>query len=231
MGFLWEFPNGLEIGKLVKKDGKIDTELIQTLYYNNFEKMREGENPVGCFRAYIPLESVRHDGDEPLYQKLKPWELEKQILREIVRTGVPVITVGVIIGIPSETKETLELTYKRCEEIKQLVEEENKTKDCSSGKLKTSAEITLYIDVPLPGSPDYKEFSAKRIIKYDPKKFGFLYNFYTSVIEGDEYPPEKMTQIRAEMAEKLNWPEVMKFFKETGKYPYPFENPKDEGPM
>ncbi len=208
MGFLWEFTNGLEIGQFVKKDGSIDKELMQALYYNNFEKMRYGEKPVGCFRAYVPLESVRHDGDEPLYKKLKPWELEKDILREIVRAGVPMLIIGLIIGIPSETKETLELTYKRCEEIKQLVKEENEKK-VRSGKAKTSVVIPLFLDMLLPGSRDYGTFSDR--IKYGIEEHPELWNFHTSNINGDVFSPEEMTKIRKKMAERLNEGEATKW--------------------
>ncbi|MEW6329659.1 MAG: radical SAM protein, partial [Candidatus Micrarchaeota archaeon] len=224
MGFLWEFSNGLEIGKFVKEDGSIDKELIRTLYNFDFEKMR------GCFRAYTPLESVRHDGSEPLYRKLKPWEIEKEILREIVRTGVPVLTIGLIIGIPSETKETLELTYKRCDEIKRLVEEENKRKE-GTGKAETYAVFTLFLDIPLPGSPDYMEFSREGRIKYSIEEHPELWNFYTSVLNGDVFPPEEMTKIREEMARKLNGEEAMELWEKRGRYPYPSEKPLTEGPM
>ena len=224
MGFFWEFSNGLEIGRLVKEDESIDKELIRTLYKFDFEKMR------GCFRAYTPLESVRHDGSEPLYKKLKPWELEKEILREIVRAGVPVLTIGLIIGIPSETKETLELTYKRCEEIKRLVEEENKRKE-GTGKAETYAVFTLFLDIPLPGSPGYIKFSKEGRIKYDINKHPELWNFYTGVLKGDVFSPEEMTKIREEIATKLNGKEATELWDIRGKYPYPFGNPIGEGSM
>ncbi len=220
MGFLWEFSNGLEIGKFVKNDGSIDKELIQTLYYNNY--------PVGCFRAFVPLESVRHDGEEPLYKKLKPWDLEKEILREIVRTGVPVLTIGLIIGIPSETKESLELTYTRCEEIKQLVEEENKQKK-DTGKAKTSVVFTLFLDMLLPGSLDYARFNSR--LKYSIEEHPELMNFYTSNVKGDVFSPEEMTKIREEMARKLNGEEAMELWNKRGKYPYPFGNPVSDSLM
>ncbi len=45
-GFVWEFANGVEIGKL-EKDGELDEELIETMFGY--------DGTVGCYRSYIPL--------------------------------------------------------------------------------------------------------------------------------------------------------------------------------
>ncbi|OUD14517.1 hypothetical protein [Thioflexithrix psekupsensis] len=104
MPILW--PNGLELKKTTlgrginRKSGldfTPDEELIQALW--------GWDGKVGCYMAYIPAE--RPVFGQENYAKLLPWQEHCEIIKAIVRTNVPYIRYGVIIGFADDNDETL----------------------------------------------------------------------------------------------------------------------------
>ena len=139
-GFAWEFGNGLETRKFMDSEGCIDRDLIAKMFYQSISDGRW----TGAFRTYVPLESL-HEKPEEVYKKLRPYSQELEIIKEIARTEVPIITFGVIIS-PEDTRETLELTVERCIEIKGVIEDKG-----------VRAYFTPFIYTPLPGTTGLQE--------------------------------------------------------------------------
>ncbi|MCX6926107.1 MAG: radical SAM protein [Verrucomicrobia bacterium] len=60
---------------------------------------------VGCYHAYIPAERPLAGRDN--YSKLLPWREHCEMIKAIVRAGLPHLTYGIIIGFADESQETL----------------------------------------------------------------------------------------------------------------------------
>lgn len=121
MPILW--PNGLELKKTTlgrginRKSGldfTPDEELINALW--------GWDGKVGCYMAYIPAE--RPVFGQENYSKLLPWQEHCEIIKTIVRTHVPYIRYGVIIGFADDNHETLcrleEAIWELYEELMQI---------------------------------------------------------------------------------------------------------------
>ncbi len=198
-GLPFEWSNGLELGKLADENGAPDTELINSLFYH---QKNEDETFRGTFRCYIPLESLTDKGIGQL-RKLRSYETEKEILRDIANTKVPMLNFGVMVGHPSETLETLSKTEERCFEIKQTIH-------------KISPHTGLYFNffmfTPLPGTPDFKRYQNRMIadINNQPE----LWNFYVSCINGDYFSSKDMTLARRDLSKRVNGTHAMKVYDE-----------------
>lgn len=195
-GFVWEFSNGVEIGKLWKNN-VIDAELIGVLFGY--------DGKTGCYRSYIPLERV----DAQSYRKLKSFEVEKEILECIARSGVQLLNLGVIVGNPRETSDSLALTETKMHELMGL---------CRAYSV--SPYVNVFLHIPIPGTIDYRRFYDEHRLAYDVNCFPELYNFYTSVINGDNFDCRQLTRIRREIAFRLNGEHAMKVWEHTGRYEY-----------
>ncbi len=182
-GFRWEFTNGVEIGRLMDSE-RLDETLIEALFAFN--------DLTGCCRTYVPFERL----DRLVYRKLKPFETEKEILASIARQGVPALNLGVIIGHPLETQESLDITERRLKELMDLVLLESK------GKSLPYAALLLHI--PLPGTRDYTRFCREGRLAFDINKDPELFSIITSVVNGNVFSCYEMTKIRKEMALRLN---------------------------
>jgi hypothetical protein len=203
MGFAWEFSNGVEIGKLAPDSG-LDDELI--------DEMFSYDGTAGCFRSYIPLERIDvADGPLP-YRKLKTFAIQKQILGAIATRGVLLLNLGVIIGNPSETWQSLRSTEERMAELKAAIV------DRSRGGCFPFANFFLHI--PICGTNDYRRFHAEDRMAFDIKEHPELYNFYTSVLVCDHFHYTELTEIRREMAFRINGEELMGVWEDGGRY-YP----------
>jgi hypothetical protein len=103
LAVLW--PNGLELKKATRglgtnrgaPDFVPDEELIAALWGWN--------GKVGCYHAYIPAE--RPIVGRENYRKLLPWQEHCEVVKAIVRAGLPHLTYGIIIGFADESEETL----------------------------------------------------------------------------------------------------------------------------
>jgi hypothetical protein len=199
-GFTWEFSNGVEIGKLAT-NGKIDKELIEILFGY--------ENGSGCYRSYIPLERVDVDAS---YKKLKPFDIEMVILYKIVQQKVPLLNIGVIIGNPQETYESLKVTEER---MKYIMDEIRET---SGGK--TTPYANIFLHIPIPGTNDHRRSYREGRLAFDINTNPELFNFYTSVIDGDTFSCFDITKLRREIALRLNGEDSMKIWENTGRYAY-----------
>ncbi|KKQ17638.1 MAG: Radical SAM domain protein [Berkelbacteria bacterium GW2011_GWA1_36_9] len=203
-GFVWEWANGLEIGLLWNPfKNEVDVRLTEALYshYGSDEMM------VGCVRGYTPLEKL-YQNFMNKFKKLVSFDKEKEILKVIASTNVPLIHCGVIIGTPDETEDSIKITEERATEVKELFE--------SSGQ--TQTYINVFASIPLPGTPDYNNFSKKGALRYSITDSPELWTFTTSVIQGRVFSPENMTRIRVELSDRINGPEAAKYWRKSGKY-------------
>lgn len=100
---LW--PNGLEVRKATlgrgydrnSDDLTPDEELVNALW--------GWDGKVGCYEAFIPAERPIFGRES--YAKLLPWQQHCNMLRTIVRAGVPRIYYGVILGLAEDSHETM----------------------------------------------------------------------------------------------------------------------------
>ena len=200
-GFVWEFANGVEIGKL-EKGGVLDEELIEAMF--------QYDGRAGCYRSYIPLERI--DASDLPYRKLKAFDVEKGILLSIAQKGVALLNLGVIIGNPAESYKSLSRTEDRMLELK------NEILDLTGGRTYPFANFFLHI--PICGTNDYRRFHKEGRLAFDIDTNPELYNFYTSILRGDNFSYHELTEIRKEVAARVNGPELMEIWNRGGKY-YP----------
>jgi hypothetical protein len=103
IGVPYFWANGIELRKTTlgrgfrNSDVTPDEELIQELW--------GWDGEVGCCQAYIPAE--RPFVGRENYAKLLPWQEHCELMRTIVRAGVPLMNYGVIIGLPDDDHEGL----------------------------------------------------------------------------------------------------------------------------
>ncbi|MFH1409212.1 MAG: hypothetical protein ABIH34_04860 [Nanoarchaeota archaeon] len=94
-GFAWEFPNGLEIGKLMEGE-KIDTDLVDSLFWT---EVIDGQRK-GAFRLYFPVETVER---REKYAKLVPLKRQHPLIKYLSEKGISQIVLGTIIPPDADT--------------------------------------------------------------------------------------------------------------------------------
>lgn len=219
MEFAWELFNGIEISRLIKKDRTIDQELIHALFYHEYKRDRF----IGCFRAYIPLESLRGDTPKKISKffslrnsdNMLDFELEKKIIHEILKIKLPMIEFGFMVCTPDENWEYLELNRERALEIKRMVKEENSK---VSREQRTQILFNFFTDTLLPGAPDYEDYKHRIVFSYE--EYPELVNYATSIIDGDNFRYYEMFAAREKLFEAVNGKEIVNSFKASGKYTY-----------
>lgn len=60
--------------------------------------------------------------------------------------------------------------------------------------------------------------SPKGDISYNVTEYPELYNFYTCILNGENFTGEELTQIRRDMAFRINGEDSMKEWEHTGRY-------------
>lgn len=163
IGLMW--PNGLELRKATlgagrnfeSTDLRPDEELIEALF--------GWDGQVGCPLAYIPAE--RPVFGREAYKKLLPWQEHCSLMRAVVRTGVPVIAYGIIIGLPDDDHDDLQ----RLEEaISELVDE------LTTINPSVEFQIACYSIAPLPGTPQSVNLRKLGLLQFeDPCVWGGLW--------------------------------------------------------
>jgi len=166
LGFAIVWPNGLELKKTTlgrginRKEGldfTPDEELIQALW--------GWDGKVGCHFAYLPAERPVFGREN--YAKLLPWQEHCEIMKAIVRTGVPYVRYGVIIGFADDNDETLS----RLEEAIWGLYEELIKINPSLGFQVASFSIS-----PIPGTPQADTLRESELLRInDPSIFGSVW--------------------------------------------------------
>ncbi|NEO96410.1 MAG: radical SAM protein, partial [Moorea sp. SIO3G5] len=149
------WPNGLELkkatlGRGIRPDGDMtpDEELIKAIW--------GWDGKVGCFYAFIPAE--RPLSGRESYKKLMPWQQHCEVMRAIVRSGVPRIGYAVIIGLPDDSHEDLLFLE---EGISQLYRELK--------EINPSLEFYVrgYSIMPFPGTLQEKHIRQAGLLVFD----------------------------------------------------------------
>lgn len=157
--------NGIELRKATLGRGRNydnsdltpDRELLETIW--------SWDGKVGCCHAFIPAE--RPVEGTKSYKKLLPWKHHCEMMRAIVRTGVPHIDYSVIVGLPDDNHESLahleEALWEICQDLKTI----NPQLDIWLGIQKIS---------PLPGTPQEQSIRQKGLLRFeDPAIIGGMF--------------------------------------------------------
>jgi hypothetical protein len=167
----WElpvsWPNGIEIRKATQGRGHDrnpddllpDQEMVEAMW--------GWDGKVGCFYAYIPAE--RPFIGRQNYKKLLPWQQHRQMLRSIVRAGVPNISYGIIVGLPDDDEDSL--LY-----LEEAIHELHSELKAINPKLNFFAVPNNIL--PIPGTPQTQSLRESGLIRFeDPSIQG---NFWTA---------------------------------------------------
>jgi hypothetical protein len=163
LGILWA--NGLELRKATRGRGfsKSDTdlspdeELIQALW--------GWDGTRGCYHAFIPAERPLQGREN--YAKLLPWREHCELLKAIVRTGVPTLTYGCIIGFEDDDDRALNWLEEAVWELYEAL-------------LKINPQLYFQIAPfslsPIPGTPQGRHFRESGLLRFeDPEIFGGIW--------------------------------------------------------
>ena len=152
--------NGLEINKATigrgMRDGDPtpDQELVEALWG------WDGKN--GCAQAYIPAE--RPVAGPKAYDKLLPWQLHCDMMKAIVKTGLPDITYGVIVGLPDDSPDEMEALIQALTGLRWQLKEINP---------ELRFRVVPYAIRPLPGTPQARSLDKLGLIRFtDPAILG-----------------------------------------------------------
>lgn len=117
---VWEFPVGLEIGRLIDtKTKKIREDLFNVMLWNNDSV----ENFSGLFRLLFPFEnSLSISGNDRMkLKKMRDLHDNLNILQAMISKGIPQINVGIMIGFSDETIHNIEEIKRKIKIINQLL--------------------------------------------------------------------------------------------------------------
>jgi len=156
--------NGLETAKATKgrgfpahrpeHDPTPDRELVCAVW--------GWDGKSGCGQALIPAE--RPTEGEVAYRKLLSWQHHKEMLREIVRSGVPDLTYGLIIGLQRDTNKSMEHLLDAVLELRN---------DLLSINPALIFAVIPSCFIPFPGTNLSKDYWDKRnLLGNDPALFG-----------------------------------------------------------
>jgi hopanoid C-3 methylase len=179
--FAWEYPNGLEIGRLIDKDGELDEELMETMFSHTVAP--HTGKLIGAYRVYVPVETFdrRHE-----YRKLKPLELQNKILRWLARAGLIEIDFGVVLP-PSADGETFKNIQRGYSEIREIITEGGETK----------ARYAVFHLIPISLYRGMKT-------KYSVDAFPEGWNFYFPVYDGDNFSARELFERRLEVVQEVD---------------------------
>jgi biotin synthase-like enzyme len=214
LNLVWEFSVGVELGMLADGKGRLREELIEAMFQNEDVRQKsyfrspsclgdsevsESLRFVGASRVLAPLEDL---GSRHNIKKMLGWKQEKGILRKLISIGVPQINLGIMLGFPHDNAENISRIRAKIQELEEMRLEINERNRPTKGLL-TAFNHSLFCVMPLPGTPLYEQMKTDGRIKYDIEKDPELWNVFTSVIEGDSFAPERITQLRREFIKEF----------------------------
>ncbi|MEZ4734815.1 MAG: hypothetical protein R3E79_47590 [Caldilineaceae bacterium] len=163
LAMLW--PNGLELRKATLGRGfnrpgtdlTPDEELINAVW--------GWDGKSGAFHAYMPAE--RPITGRENYAKLLPWQEHCMLMRAIVRSGLPALSYGIIIGFEDETHESL---LRLEDAILQLHD------DLTSINPHLIFQVSSFAISPIPGTIQGKMLRETGLLRFDdPAIYGGLW--------------------------------------------------------
>lgn len=152
MPLLWT--NGIELQKATlgrgRKNGDLtpDEELIEAIW--------GWDGKVGSLLSYIPAE--RPISGRESYAKLLPWQQHCDVMKAIVRVGVPILVYGVIIGFPDDSHESLLRLEEGIMTLHQQLRAINPNLEF---------RVASYCISPIPGTPQAETIRRSGLLHFD----------------------------------------------------------------
>lgn len=159
----WMWPNGLELRKMTWGRGYADADLTPDEELLN--ALIGWQGGKGCFHLYVPAERPLNGREN--YSKLLPWREHCDMMKAVVRTGVPALTYGCIIGFEDDSDESLS----QLEEGVGTLFEELRTINPA-----LDVQVAAYALSPIPGTPQAAKVHSSGLVRFfDPEMLGGLW--------------------------------------------------------
>jgi radical SAM superfamily enzyme YgiQ (UPF0313 family) len=194
MGFAWEFPNGLEVGRLLKND-QLDDELMEALFAHSVDE-RTGAI-TGAYRLYVPVETF---DQRDHYRKLKPIQDQQRIISGLARSGLPEIDFGVVLP-PHADQDTFRHTKEGYLQIKNIMATQGDTK----------ARYAVFHLIPIA------QFRSMKT-KYSVEEFPEGWNFYFPVYDGSNFSARQLFEERLRLIREIDYQNYLSL--PQGRYNY-----------
>lgn len=152
------FPNGVELRKMTIGRGfnKKDTNLMPDEELINAVLGWDGK--VGCFHLFAPAE--RPVVGRENYAKLLPWQEHVEMMKAVVRGGLPAIAYGLIVGFDDESEDSLLALEEAVSGLYAELRLINPELDF---------RVAPYSIFPIPGTPQGKKLLNSDLLRYtDP---------------------------------------------------------------
>ncbi|MEM9487648.1 MAG: radical SAM protein [Myxococcota bacterium] len=186
MPLMW--PNGLEVRKATlgrgrkNKDMTPDDELIEALW--------GWDGEAGCFLAYVPAERPVGGGERQPYPKVLPWQEHCDMMRRIVRAGIPAIAYGVIIGLPDDSEEDLLYLEEAIQNLYQELRGINP---------KLEFQVASYSISPILGTKQWDYLTTQGLLRFDDSSI--VGEFWTATCDTHHLSYEEVSDWQVRLAE------------------------------
>lgn len=181
MHFAWEFPNGLEVGRLLRGEA-LDEELMDALFSHTTDT--ETGKITGAYRLYVPVETFDRRSE---YRKLRPLEEQNRIIKGLVEHGLPEIDFGVVLP-PDANHDTFQHTMDGFLEIKKIVTVHSRAK----------ARYAVFHLIPIA---EFRKMSTK----YSVSEFPEGWNFYFPVYDGANFSARELFERRLRLIKEIDY--------------------------
>ncbi len=184
MPLLW--PNGLEVRKATlgkgrkNKDLTPDDELIEALW--------GWDGQVGGFLGYIPAERPTGVESQP-YPKILPWQQHTDMMRRIVKVGLPVLVYGVIIGLPDDSRTELEHLERAITDMHDELKSINP---------ELEFQVACYSISPILGTPQWDYMQKHDLLRFDDP--GVVGEFWTASCDTHHMSYEEVSDWQVRLA-------------------------------
>ncbi len=201
-GFAYEFSQGVVIKDLWDKErNQLDYELINALYSND---LVDGKF-VGCYGEYFPVEFLQEDNPHDRCAKLEGFEVEKEVLKAVLKAGTKLISYSVIMGSNSDTHENLKFATTRLEELGEIVR--------AHGGIPLA---TPFVYSTFPGTRLWD--SNEMDLAYPIDEFPELYQLNAAAQRTPHFQPHEIVLAKIEMERQLKPPQEFAYWQSTGRY-------------
>ena len=181
LGFAWEYPNGLEIGRLQLPDGSIDEELLEAVFQHSLDP--QTGRIVGAYRAYVPVETFDR---RQSYKKLKPAQAQNAIIERVAGAGLVEMDFGVVLP-PDADEQTFDHIREGYRELKEIVS--------AAGDTKARYAVFHLIPISL-----YRGMKTKYTVEAFPEGW----NFYFPVYDGKNFTARELFERRLDVVRDID---------------------------
>ncbi|WP_316215145.1 cobalamin-dependent protein [Bradyrhizobium sp. SZCCHNR2035] len=180
MGFAWEFPNGLELGRFIR-NGVVDTELMDAMFSHSIDS--SSGRLIGAYRVYVPLETFERRSE---YKKLRQIDEQNSVIEKLAGIGLPELDFGVVLP-PSATGETFAATRDGYMTVRHIVGTNGNTK----------ARYAVFHLIPIA---TYRSMKTK----YSVHEFPEGWNFHFPVYDGEHFNARELFEQRLRLIKDVD---------------------------